>query len=154
MPVVITPITAACNCPVPIRNRFCGEATLESEICFVPGVTAAQIASVTVSANTANFRVELVCCDLIVVCGFITKTVTFTTASGLPTAVRDIPVQIKIPVRLNTAADLLTGNWAITGAEVCTGCFNLVCPATPPTTGFHRLAEKDIVAVQIDRIVG
>ena len=125
--------------------KFCGKTVVDSEICFVPAVNPAK-ASVSVNVDPANFKVELICSDLIVVCGFITKTVTFT--DGIPTAKKDILVQVNIPAHIDDLQEVKAGKWKITRAEVCTGCFSFTCPNGDATL-FHKLMEKDIIAVEV-----
>lgn len=150
-----------CNCPFQnLTNfRFCGSEVIESEICFVPAVKQTDIQAATISfdVDPKNFKVELVCCNLIVVCGFIKKTITFASASGLDTVTKDIPVQVKVPANIFKVDDLAVGKWTVAGAEVCSsGCVNLVCPGpntgTPPTATFHKLVEKDVVSVLVKHI--
>lgn len=157
MPTV--PITNICDCPICGHGNynFCGSDTVESEICFVPGVAANAI-TVEVDVDPTNFQIELICCNLIVVCGFITKRVLVTPTVGTPfTKTKDIPVQIKVPAEICDVASLtIDSNWSVTGVEVCTGCYALTCPtATPDEFGnvlYHKLIEKDIIGVQVDRL--
>ena len=137
-----------CDCPYKeLKNfRFCGSDVIESEICFVPAVKEEDIkdAMVTVSVDPDDFKIELVCCNLIVVCGFITKKVTYrkdrmgdglsldSAESGfhsIEIAEKDISVQIKVPVNIYKEEDLDIDEWIVAGVEVCSsGCTNLVCP--------------------------
>lgn len=126
--------------------KFCGKAVIDSEICFVPAVDKAKT-SVSVSIDPANFKVDLVCCGLIVVSGFITKTVTFT--DGRPTVKKDILVQVNVSANIN-AFDTDPKKWTVTKAELCTACFNYTCPSEDNNL-FHKLVEKDIIAVQVKK---
>lgn len=128
------------------KCKFCGKAVVDSEICFAPAVNPAK-ASVSVSIDPDNFKVDLVCCDLIVVCGFITKTVAFT--DDTPTAKKDILVQINVPANIDGLDDVDPEKWTVTRAEVCTGCFNFTCPSGDADL-FHKLVEKDIIAVLVE----
>ncbi|MFA9398980.1 MAG: hypothetical protein ACERKV_12060 [Clostridiaceae bacterium] len=135
--------------------NFCGVDTVESEVCLVPAVTPEEITSVEVEIDKENFKIQLICCNLIVVCGFITKTIVITPAdeSDPYTKVKDIPVQIKVPAEICNEADLVIDEaWQITGVEVCTGCYTLVCPDGSTPIKYHKLVEKEIVGVQVDRI--
>ncbi|MDD3187827.1 MAG: hypothetical protein PHD02_05135, partial [Bacilli bacterium] len=58
----------------------------------------------SVDVDPKNFKVQLICCDLIVVCGFITKTVIF--CDGTPKVKKDIFVQVKIPVDIDDICDV------------------------------------------------
>lgn len=151
-----------CECPFQkLKNfRYCGSDVVESEICFVPGVTKAQIEAGDISFTdpvASNFKVELVCCNLIVVCGFVTKTLTYKEGSETKTISKDIPVQIEIHADINNEALFDPAKWEVLGAEVCSsGCTNLVCPktkkvGTTPTdvVFYHKLIEKDIVSVSV-----
>lgn len=143
-------ITNICDCPCGNGNyNFCGADTVESEICFVPAVAANAI-TVEVDVDPVNFKIELICCNLIVVCGFITKRILVNPTVGTPfTKIKDIPVQINVPVEICRAADLVVADWKVTGVDVCSGCYTLTCPNTAGDL-FHKLIEKDIIAVQID----
>lgn len=144
MSVTITP----CNgCPVSeLENqRFCGEAVVEDEICFVPGIFAADIASVVIlDPILANFRVELVCCNIIVVCGMLTKQVTLTSGEVIT---EDIVFQANIPAEIDFPEEVDPAEWFVSGVEVCAGCFTLLCAST--NGSFHKLREKDIVLIQV-----
>ncbi|MEQ8155490.1 MAG: hypothetical protein ABRQ25_11495 [Clostridiaceae bacterium] len=127
-----------------IDCKFCSKAAVSSEICFVPAVNP-DAASVSVESDPCNFKVELVCCGLIVVCGFITKKVTF--CDGTPAAVKDIPVQISIPAAIDDLNEAVPEKWKVTKAEVCTGCYEFICPDACKKS--HKLTEKDIIAVEV-----
>lgn len=143
--IIVKRIPCFSNCHNVEKCKFCGKAIVDSEICFVPAVNPAK-ASVSVSIDPANFKVELVCCDLIVVCGFITKIVTFTDST--PTVKKDILVQVNVPAKIH-GFEVEPEKWTITKAEVCTGCFNFTCPNGDAVL-FHKLVEKDIIAVQVE----
>ncbi|MBL4938424.1 hypothetical protein JK636_22180 [Clostridium sp. YIM B02515] len=145
MAVTITPCV---GCPVSeLENqRFCGEAVIEDELCFVPGIAPANIRSVVIlDPVLSNFRVELVCCNLIVVCGMLTKRITF---ADCRTFDQDIVFQANIPAEIDVAEELTTDEWTVTGVEVCSGCFTLLCATLDGR--FHKLREKDIVLIQVD----
>ena len=144
--IIVQRIPCFNHCKEKNKCKFCGKAVIDSEICFVPAVNTAT-ASVSVSINPDNFKVELVCCDLIVVCGFITKTVAFT--DGTPTAKKDILVQVNVPANIDGFDEVDPEKWTVTKTEVCTGCFNFTCP-NGDSTLFHKLVEKDIIAVLVE----
>jgi hypothetical protein len=158
MAVVTIPVCET-GCPCGAGNyNFCGQGIVESEICFVPSIDENTIERVDVEVDPMNFQVELICCNLIVVCGFITKKVYIVNVGGDPILLKtkDIPVQINVPAEICDADSLQINTlWAVTGVEVCTGCYTLTCPTAPTTpsttTKFHKLIEKDIIAVQVDR---
>ena len=137
-----------CNgCPVSeLENqRFCGNAVVEDEICFVPGIFPTDIASVVIlEPDLNNFRVELVCCSVIVVCGMLTKQVTLTSGRVIT---EDIVFQANIPVEIDFPEEVDPAEWAVTGVEVCAGCFQLLCAS--PNGTFHTLREKDVVLIQV-----
>lgn len=142
-----------CGCTTldQINYNFCGSDTVESEICFIPGVAPGDITSVTVSCDPADFAVELVCCNLIVVCGKITKTIIFTDSQGgTSTKIKDILVQVKVPAEICNPIYLDPANWLVTGVQVCTGCWTLTCVDKADVTKFHKFLEKDILSVQVD----
>lgn len=139
--IVVDKITC-CNIK---KQKFCSKTVLDNEICFLPPVNPCA-ASVSVNIDKANFKVELVCCDLIVVCGFITKTVAFT--DDTPTVNKDILVQINIPANIYDLDDLCPKKWTVTCVEVCASCFDFTCPSTDGDL-YHKLALKDIISVQV-----
>ena len=143
---IIKIVVQRINCKSMKGCKFCGKAVVDSEICFVPAVNPAT-ASVSVSIDPANFKVGLVCCDLIVVCGFITKTVTFT--DGTPTVKKDIVAQVNVPANIFGVDNFDPEKWTVTRADVCTGCFNFTCPSVDADL-LHKLVEKDIVAVLVE----
>ena len=144
--IIVQRIPCFNHCKERNKCKFCGKAVIDSEICFVPAVNTAT-ASVSVSIDPANFKVDLVCCDLIVVCGFITKTVAFT--DGTPTTKKDILVQVNVPANIDDFDEVDPEKWTVTRAEVCTGCFNFTCPSGDASL-FHKLVEKDIIAVLVE----
>lgn len=155
--MAVTPILACTNgCPTCSNGNynFCASDTVESEICLVPALLPSEIFSVEVEIDPANFKIELICCNLIVVCGFITKVVQIHPTSGpWYTKTKNIPVQIKVPAEICDVASLtINSNWRITGVEVCTGCYTLTCPDDKTPTKFHKLIEKEIIGIQVDRI--
>lgn len=141
---------SACACYELDNYNFCGSGTVESEICFVPGVES--VTKVEVEVDSANFAVQLVCCNLIVVCGHITKKV-FGDDPNTPIKTKDIFVQIDVPAHICNPEYLTEIAWKVTGAEVCTGCYSLTCPDTSDTTKYHKLVEKEIISVQVDSLV-
>jgi hypothetical protein len=153
------------NCPAcgDGNYNFCGVDTVESEICLVPAISTdprVNTITVTVDANAGDFNIELICCNLIVVCGFITKTVVITSVAtgAVITKRKRIPVQIKVPAEICDVASLDSSIlWDITGVEVCTGCYTLTCPTTNldefGNVMYHKLVEKDIIGIQVDRTV-
>lgn len=147
MAVAITPCNA---CPVSeLENqRFCGEVVIEDEICFVPGITYSEIASVVIlEPNLNNFRVDLVCCSVIVVCGMLTKQVTLKSGKIIK---QDIVFQANIPVEIDFREEVAPAEWKVSGVEVCAGCFRLLCASTNGT--FHKLREKDVVLIQVSSV--
>lgn len=126
-------------------NNFYGNTVVDSEICFVPSVDP-DATSVSVDVNPKNFKVLLMCCDLIIVSGFITKTVTFN--DGTPTAKKDILVQVNVPANIKDLNDVDSKKWEVTRAEICDGCFYFTSPNEDATL-FHTLLEKDILAVEV-----
>lgn len=128
--------------------RFWGKEVVNSEICFVPAVNP-KAASVSVSIDPANFKVKLTCCDLVVVCGFITKTVTFT--DGTPTVKKVIPVQVEVTVDVEQCGEVGGKIWIVDKAEVCDSYTNFTCSCGNSSL-FHKLVEKDIIAVQIEYV--
>lgn len=146
------------GCPAcgPGNYSFCGSDTVESEICLVPSIDREDIARVEVEVLPENFNVELVCCNLIVVCGFITKRVFRVNPNPelppIQIKEKDIPVQIKVPAEICNPAFLNPAQWDVTGVEVCTGCYTLTCPDNIDNDNFHRLIEKDILLVQVDSL--
>lgn len=143
-----------CMCIELENYNYCGSDTVEGEICFVPGVDPVTITKVEVTVDSDNFSVELVCCNLIVVCGFITKKV-FGASAVRPIKTKDIPVQIKVPAEICNPDYLVERAWKVTGAEVCTGCYTFACvdKNEAEETIYHKLIEKDIVSVQVDSLV-
>lgn len=126
-------------------NNYFGNTVVDSEICFVPAVNP-DTASVSVDVDPKNFKVQLICCDLIVVCGFITKTVTF--CDGTPKVKKDILVQVNVPVNIEDLCDVYAKKWEVTKAQVCDSCSSFICP-NKNTTLYHTLVEKDIIAVEV-----
>ncbi|MFA9398979.1 MAG: SPOCS domain-containing protein [Clostridiaceae bacterium] len=133
------------KCPDIDRYRFCSKAVVDAEICFVPSVNPDKV-SVAVSIDPNNFKVKLVCCDLILVCGVITKIVTFT--DDTPTVKKEISVQVNVPVNIKKCY-LCPEQWKVTKAKVCAGCFDFTCPSKD-TGLFHKLVEKDIIEVVVE----
>ncbi|ERI90502.1 hypothetical protein HMPREF1982_03868 [Clostridiales bacterium oral taxon 876 str. F0540] len=157
MAVVLTP----CTCPQPALApiQFAGEpAVVENEICLVEGIptnatniTVSVVDPLILNPTSPNLVIELVCCDLVVVCGFIRKIITYTPAGGgTPvTITRDVPVQIPVRIKCPDDTDVLLtpDNLSITNARVCTGCFKLSaqCASGTGTPVFHKLREKEIL---------
>ncbi|MFL0247929.1 hypothetical protein [Candidatus Clostridium stratigraminis] len=144
MEVKITPCKA---CPTSeLENqRFCGEVVIEDEICFVPGITYSDIASVVIlKPDLKNFKVELVCCSVIVVCGMLTKKVTLKSGKIIT---QDIVFQANIPAEIDFPEEINPAEWRVSGVEVCAGCFRLLCASAHGT--FHKLREKDIILIQV-----
>lgn len=139
------PVKNQCPCGTLEYVRFCTTDTVESEICLTTPVVKSDIVSVDVIVPEGALAVELLSCNLIVVCGFIRKTIIFTDASGVDDITVDIPVQINVPVNLNhtnvTIDDLL-----VTGA-ICNGCAQLVCKCPSDSNKFSKLVEKDIITI-------
>lgn len=143
-----------CPCPDLKFFRFCKTDTVEDEICFDVPVSENDIDSISVTVPANALTVEFVTCDLIVVCGYIRKVITFKpiTVDGVTTTpnpiTKDIPVQINIPVKINQ--DTTGYIWSVTGT-VCNHCEKLVCPC--PSGQFTKLIEKDILRVVVSRVV-
>lgn len=159
MAVVLT----TCTCPQPAVApiQFTGEpAVVENDIWLVGGIPT-NATNITVSVTdplildplNPNLVIELICCDLVVVCGFIRKTITYTPAGGgAPvTITRDVPIQVPVRLRGLDDTDLLLtrDNLSITAARVCTGCFKLlaqcITDGAAGTAAFHKLREKEIL---------
>ena len=154
MPLILRCTNGCPACSMGNYN-YCGSEIIDSEICLVPALLPREITSVDVTVDPTNFRIELICCNLIVVCGFITKTVTIDPAGEAEpyTKVKNIPVQIKVPAEIcNPEALIIDDQWRITGVEVCDGCYTLTCPDRSTPTRYHKLVEKEIISVQVDRI--
>lgn len=147
--------------------RFCASALVQSEICFIPGIDEDNIKEVLDFIDADDFKVELVCCNLIVVTGFFTKKVIF--KDCMAPVRKDITVSIEVPVEIDDPEDLNVREWKVTGVEVCTGCFKLTCPDEEKEMHhreednddkghhheenlFHKLVEKDIISVQVDHV--
>jgi hypothetical protein len=107
---VSRPITVP---PIQVDHRgnynFCGQSIVESEICFVPAI--ATIGKVEVAVDPANFKVELVCCNLIVVCGFITKKVYKLADDTIPFKTKDIKVQVNVPAEIYNSDNFDLTDW-------------------------------------------
>jgi hypothetical protein len=127
------------------NQRFCGEVVVEDELCFVPGISSCDIDKVVIlEPDLCKFRVELVCCSVIVVCGMLTKVVTL---KSKKTIIQDIVFQANIPVEIDFPEEVNPAEWIVSGVEVCTGCFQLLCATS--NNKFHKLREKDVVLIQV-----
>lgn len=145
----------ACNCPEAIPETLCAvePAVVESEFCIPGGIpqnaTNLQVFFPDATLPLGTLAIELICCDLVVVCGYITKRVSYTSTAGT-TVTRDfnVPIQAQVKVNNPTNIPLSTNNLSIASATVCNGCFRLLSACVDPTNGtvvFHRLREKDIL---------
>jgi hypothetical protein len=135
---VIFPCPGDC----PIQDRFCGEAVIESELCFVPSI----LNPVSIEVTVQNATVEFVCCNMVVVCGTLRKELVF--GPGTTSTVRLVPFQVHVPIDCNEVSVPLTAdNLIVNAAALCGGCFRALCPVTDrfgTITGYHKIKEKDV----------
>jgi hypothetical protein len=139
-----------CNCPISQASRFCGQAVVEGDVCLVPGLRPADIKTVESIIDPDNLRVQLVCCSIIVVCGFITKRITLNDTAATVIE-EDLPFQAHIPAEINDPTLTAATAWEVTGADICSGCYTLLCATANGT--FHNLREKDIITIEVSRVV-
>jgi hypothetical protein len=142
------------DCPVErLKNQtFVGEAVVEHELSLIPSLSRDDIECVEVFADPDNFKVELVCCNLIVVCGFATKIIKPKCGKTIK---QDFAFQAKISAEINDPMALKADKWKVTGVEVCDGCYTLLCPAAPAPcepTRFFKLREKDIFLFEVSSV--
>lgn len=126
-------------------NYYFGNSVVDSDVCFAPAVNP-KAATVSVDVDPKKFKVMLICCDLIVVSGVITKIVTFN--DGTPTAKKDILVQVNVPATIEELERVDINKWEVTQAEICDGCYHFTCPNEDETL-FQTLVAKYIISIEV-----
>lgn len=133
-----------CSLPVYQPTKFCSQAVVEGEICLVTALAPEEIASVYTYVDPEDLSVQLACCNLILITGFITKTILL---QNQETMEEKIPFATQIAAEINEPNAANRDYWKITKADVCDGCYKLLCATSDGK--YHKLREKDVIAIEV-----
>jgi hypothetical protein len=136
------------SCPTPREQVFSSQVVIEDEFSLVPGIPRPE--KVKIKPLFDTFKVELVCGDVVVVCGIIRKIIVLPECVCRKPIIHDFAFQATIPVSIDSQVPVSPCDIKVTGVEVCTGCFKLLDPTREGCKEiFHKIREKDIIRIQV-----